>query len=346
MKGKMKALVKKQAAPGVAIVYIDIPELGPHDVLVKILAAAICGTDLHIYRWDSWAASRIRPPVIIGHEMSGLVVKTGPAVRSWHEGDYVSLESHITCGQCYQCRTGQAHICKKYAILGVDLDGCFAEYVRIPEGNLWRNDRWIPPEVACLQDPLGNAVQAVSSAEMAGKAVLITGCGAIGLFAVGVARALGAAQVYAVDINDYRLKIAEQMGATCAINPLRQAPVQEILLQTGGDGVDVVIEMSGSEQCLRDGLKTIKNGGRVALLGIPEKMICLDLAREIIFKGITLTGITGRKIFSTWYKTAALLKSSLNISRVITHQMKFEQFHEAFRLMQSGECAKIILYPD
>ena len=346
MKGKMKALVKDKAGPGAVIKQINIPKLGPHDVLVKILAASICGTDLHIYKWDQWASSRIKPPVVIGHEMSGTIIKVGSAVRNWHPGDYVSLECHKTCGLCYQCRTGQAHICRDFTILGVDFDGCFAEYVRVPEANLWRNNRGIPPEIACLQDPVGNAVLAAASSDITGKNVLITGCGAIGLFAVGVAKKLGASKIYAVDINDYRLKIAQQMGASRTINTLRQNIAEEVILYTKGEGVDVMVEMSGDKECLQDGLKTVKNGGQVALLGLPEENICLDLANEIIFKGITLKGITGRKIFETWYKTSGLLNGILDVTPVITHRMKLEQFEEAFKIMQSGQCGKIILYPN
>ncbi len=345
MQSKMNALVKHKAGPGAAIVSMDIPKLGPHDVLVKVISTAICGTDLHIYSWNKWAVSRMKSPVVMGHEMSGIIVKTGSAVRNWYEGDYVTMECHITCGQCYQCRTGQGHICRDYSILGVDFDGCFAEYVRVPETNLWAIDQQIPPEVACLQDPVGNAVLATASSDIGGKTVMVTGCGSIGLFAVGVARVLGAAKIYAVDVIDYRLNIAEQMGSTRAINPLRQNPVEEVLLDTEGDGVDVAVEMSGSEQCLHYGLQTVKNGGRLALLGLPEENVSLDLTNEVIFKGITLAGITGREIFATWYKTSALLKSILDVRQVITHKMKLEEYEDAFRIVQSGQCGKVILYP-
>ncbi len=346
MKRMMKALVKEKPAPGAVIRNIEIPQPGPHDVIVKVLAASICGTDLHIYKWDRWAASRMKTPVVIGHEMSGIIVKVGAAVKSWHKGDYISLECHKICGQCYQCRTGQSHICRDYTIQGVDFDGCFAEYARVPESNLWRNDQGISPEVACLQDPVGNAVMAAASTDITGKNVLITGCGAIGLFAVGVAKVLGAYRIIAVDINDYRLKIAQQMGADHTINPLKHNIVEEVLMKTRGDGIDIVVEMSGSKQSLQEGLKTVRNGGTVALLGLPEENICLDLTNEIIFKGVTLAGITGRKIFETWYKTSALLNGILDVSPVITHQFKLEQFEEAFKIMQSGQCGKIILYPN
>ncbi|MEW5783850.1 MAG: L-threonine 3-dehydrogenase [Bacillota bacterium] len=342
---KMKALVKDQAGPGAVIKRLEMPQLGPHDVLVKVLSTAICGTDLHIYNWDQWAASRIKPPVVMGHEMAGEVVKLGSAVQSCRKGDYVSLECHKTCGQCFQCKTGQAHICRDYSIIGVDLDGCFAEYARVPEGNLWLNEQQMAPEVACLQDPVGNAVLAVLSAEIAGKTVLITGCGAIGLFAVGVAGAAGAARVLAVDINDYRLNIAKRMGAAVVINPIRENVVDLVLQHTQGCGVDVAVEMSGNQECLYDGLKTVKNGGRIALLGIPSGKVSLDLANDVIFKGITVAGITGREIFATWYKTAALLNGALDINPIITHRMKMADYVEAFEIMKSGECGKIILYP-
>lgn len=345
MQGKMKALLKEKAGPGAAVRLIDIPELGPHDVLVKVAATSICGTDLHIYKWDKWAASRIKLPVVLGHEMAGYIVKTGAEVINRCVGDYVSLECHITCGQCYQCRTGQGHICKDHSILGVDFDGCFAEYVRVPAANLWKIECQISPEVACLQDPLGNAVLATASADILGKNVLVTGCGAIGLFAVGVARVLGAAKIYAVDINDYRLRIAGKMGATMVINPLCQNLEEVVMQDTGGEGVDLLVEMSGSEQCLLSGLKLIKNGGHVSLLGIPESEICLDLATDVIFKGVTLAGITGREIFATWYKTSALLSGILDVHHVITHKMKLTEFEDAFMLLKSGECGKIILYP-
>ncbi len=345
MKGKMKALVKEKAGPGAALIKADIPEPGPHDVLVKVLASSICGTDLHVYNWDRWAASRVKPPVIMGHEMAGEIVELGAAVKRCRTGDYVSVECHQTCGQCYQCRTGQAHICTRYSIIGLDTDGCFAEYVRVPEANLWPNDPLIPPETACLQDPIGNAVLAVLAENITGKTVLVTGCGSIGLFAVGIARAAGAAKIYAADIIDYRLNLARQMGAAATINPLRENVAAAVLEDTGGCGVDLFAEMSGHEQSIHDGLKAVKNGGRAALLGLPQDKVCLDLANEVIFKGITLAGITGREIYATWYKTAALLSGVLDVSPVITHRMNLEEFEEAFRIMNSGACGKIILFP-
>lgn len=345
MENKMKALVKSKTGRGAEIMFLDIPQPGPGELLVKVKAASICGTDLHIYRWDKWAESRIRPPVVLGHEMAGEVAAVGPAVRNIRRGDYVSLECHKTCGICYQCKTGQSHICSSYSILGVDFDGCFAEYVRVPEENLWINDPELPPEIASLQDPIGNAVLALSPAKVTGKTVMITGCGPIGLFAVGLARVSGAARIFAVDINDYRLDLAARMGANVLINPRTRDVVKKILHDTGGCGVDIAFEISGIEKCLHDGLGVLKNGGKMVLLGIPEKSVTLDVANDVIFKGITIFGITGREIYKTWYDTAALLNGILDVSPVITHRMRLDDFAEAFRIMEEGLCGKIILYP-
>jgi len=345
MSGKMKALVKDKPEPGVSLQFKDIPELGPHEVLVKVKAASICGTDLHIYNWDKWAAERLQPPVIIGHEMSGYIARLGMAVRGWSEGDYVSLECHKICGLCYQCQTGKAHLCQNYTILGVDFDGCFAEYVKVSETNLWKNHPELPPQVACLQDPVGNAVLATVPVDLIGKRVLVTGCGNIGLFAIGIACALGADGVYGVDINEYRLDIARKMGASLAINPVEENMVEKVMGETGGEGVDVVVEMSGSEKRLREGFKLIKHGGQVSLLGIPQEEVSLDLAGEIIFKGVNLSGITGREIFATWYRASSLLRNTLDVSPIITHQFPLEAYREAFQVMQSGKCGKVILYP-
>jgi threonine 3-dehydrogenase len=341
----MKALVKTKPAPGAEIMELNIPEPGVQDVLIKVLATSICGTDLHIYQWDKWARSRVKAPLIIGHEMAGEIVDVGEGVTSYKAGDYVSVECHKTCGICYQCRTGQAHICSNYTILGVDFDGCFAEYVVAPQTNIWKNDLLLPPETACLQDPVGNAVLAVLGSNLTAKSVLITGCGAIGLIAVGLARVAGAVKIYASDINRYRLNLAEKMGATLTVNPLEEDISDRIFNDNDGCGVDFLIEMSGKESALKSGLKLLKNGGRAALLGLPEGEVSLDLVNDVIFKGISLVGITGREIFNTWYKTAALLKGVLDVNPIITHRMKIEEYEEAFAIMQRGDCGKIILYP-
>ncbi len=346
MKGKMKAIVKNEAGAGAVLKEVKIPEVGPHDVLVEAEAVSICGTDLHIYNWDNWSANRIKPPLIIGHEIAGKIVEVGGEVEGWKVGDYVSVECHKICGQCYQCRTGQAHLCRNYSILGVDFDGVFADYVRVPATNLWRNKESLPSEVASLQDPIGNAVLTTLSHDISTKTVIVMGCGAIGMFCVGIAAAVGAEKIYAVDVNDYRLGIAEKMGAAVVINALRTDVVDAIMEDTGGEGVDILLEMSGNAVALKNGLKLVKNGGSVSLLSVYPEEVCIDLSNDVVFKGLTIKGITGRRMWDTWYKTAALLNSgSLDVSPIITHKLPMERFEEGFQAMNAGECGKVILYP-
>lgn len=342
----MKALVKEAPGPGAVLKTVDIPQIGPLDVLVKPRATSICGTDLHIYNWDNWAKKRLKPPFIIGHEVAGDIVEIGSDVRGWQVGDYVSVECHKVCGVCYHCRTGQAHICSNYKILGVDFDGVFAEYVRVPVTNLWRNKPSLPPEVASLQDPIGNAVLTTLSHDIPTKTVLVMGCGAIGIFCVGIASAAGAQQVIAVDVNDYRLNMAAQLGATSVLNGRQVNVAQEVRRLTDDEGVDIMLEMSGNEKAFHEALSTVKNGGRVSLLSVYPEKVSIDLAEEVVFKGITLVGITGREIWNTWYKTAGLLNSGkLDVTPVITHKFLLEDFTEGFRLMNSGQSGKVILYP-
>ncbi|MGB9792210.1 MAG: L-threonine 3-dehydrogenase [Thermacetogeniaceae bacterium] len=346
MYGKMKAIVKDEAGTGLVLKEVKIPEIGPHEVLIETMAVSICGTDLHIYNWDQWSAQRVKPPLIIGHEIAGKIVEVGGEVEGWKVGDYVSVECHKICGQCYQCRTGQAHLCRNYTILGVDFDGVFADYVKVPATNLWKNKETLPPEVASLQDPIGNAVLTTLSHEISTKTVVVMGCGAIGMFCVGIAAASGAEKIYAVDVNDYRLSIAKKMGASVTINALRTDVVEAIMEDTGGEGVDVLLEMSGSAEALKKGLKVVKNGGSVSLLSVYPEEVSLDLSNDVVFKGLTIKGITGRRMWDTWYKTAALLNSgSLDVSPVITHKLPMERFEEGFQAMNAGECGKVILYP-
>ncbi|HHW40059.1 MAG TPA: L-threonine 3-dehydrogenase [Syntrophomonadaceae bacterium] len=342
----MKAIVKNEAGAGAVLKEVKIPEIGPHDVLVEAEAVSICGTDLHIYNWDNWSANRIKPPLIIGHEIAGKIVEVGGEVEDWKVGDYVSVECHKICGQCYQCRTGQSHLCRNYSILGVDFDGVFADYVKVPATNLWRNKESLPPEVASLQDPIGNAVLTTLSHDISTKTVIVMGCGAIGMFCVGIATAAGAEKIYAVDVNDYRLSIAEKMGAAVVINALRTDVVDAIMEDTGGEGVDILLEMSGNAGALKNGLKLVKNGGSVSLLSVYPEEVCIDLSNDVVFKGLTIKGITGRRMWDTWYKTAALLNSgSLDVSPIITHKLPMERFEEGFQAMNAGECGKVILYP-
>lgn len=347
MKGKMKAIVKTRPEKGAELLEVDIPQIKPDEVLVKVESASICGTDLHIWEWNEWAQNRIKVPQIMGHEVAGTVVEVGSQVDWIKEGDFVSAETHIPCTTCFQCRTGNAHICENMAILGVDTNGAFAEYIAIPAVDIWKNDREkINPDFASVQEPLGNAVDTVLSEPVVGKTVLVTGCGPIGLLAIGVARVSGASLIIATDLNEYRLDIAKKMGADLVLNPTKDDVHAKVLELTNGMGVDVAVEMAGAPATIDQCLKLTVPGGRVSLLGLPAGPVKIDLTNDVVFKGLRIYGITGRKMFDTWYKVSRLLASGrLDISPVVTHTFKFEQFQEAFELMESGNSGKIILKP-
>ncbi|HEY3315474.1 MAG TPA: L-threonine 3-dehydrogenase [Bacillota bacterium] len=346
MEGTMKALTKGAAGPGLELRTVAIPEIGPHDVLVKVEVASICGTDLHIYNWDPWSQGRIKPPRIIGHEFAGRIVELGREVEGLSPGAFVSAESHTTCGTCYQCRTGQGHVCRDYRILGVDRDGCFADYVAVPAASVWVNDPDVPAEICSIQDPLGNAIHTALSGEIVANTVAVFGCGAIGLCAIAVAKAAGAATIYAVDVNDYRLDLARKLGAAVTLKADRDDVVRALLDGSNGLGVDVVLEMSGAPSAIRQAFGGLRNGGRVALLGVPSRPVEMDLAEQIIFKGAIVHGITGRRLWDTWYKMRSLLASRrLDVALVITHRFKLEEFEKGFALMRSGNCGKVVLYP-
>lgn len=344
----MRALVKTTGAPGLTMTTWPDPTPGPRDVVVKVAATSLCGTDAHIYRWDDWAQRRIEPPRIIGHELCGHVVEVGRDVSLVKVGDYVAAESHLTCGRCFQCRTGQAHVCKSYKILGIDRDGSYADYVALPEGLLWQTSPDIAPEFACLQEPLGNAVDAALAEDLPGQTVLITGCGPTGLFAAAVARVAGASLIIASDVSDYRLALAKQLGVDHTLNVRTdgvEAMAAAIRDLTGGDGVDAALEMSGDPAAMHQAFRAVKNGGRVTLFGIPTGPVCFDLPNEIIFKGIRVYGVTGRRLFQTWYRLAGLFKAGLNIRPVVTHTFPMQEFARGFELIQSGQCGKVVLIP-
>lgn len=349
MQGKTRALVKSAPVPGATLITTNIPPVGPRDVLIQVAATSICGTDLHIYRWDAWAGSRMQVPRRFGHEVAGHVVEVGDAVSLVQPGDFVSADSHIACGVCYQCRTGRPHICGSLAILGVDVDGCFGDYAVIPESSTWKNPRSLRPEVACVQDPLGNAVYATLAEDVSGKGVAVFGAGATGLFSVGVARACGAGAIFCVDEHDYRLKIASHMGATQTVRADDEDVVATILRATEGIGVDVVLEMSGSPVAIRQGFQVLAKGGRFTAFGIPSEPIAeFDLANDVIFKGARVLGITGREMFRTWHQMSCLLSSgALDPTPVITHTFPLEEYQAAFDLLLSpeGECGKVVLVP-
>jgi threonine 3-dehydrogenase len=340
----MRALRKTSAAPGFTLERVPVPEVGPNDVLIRITTVGLCGTDLHIYSWDHWAQRRVKPPTTIGHEFMGTVAAVGNAVKSVGVGDRVSAEGHIACGVCALCRTGQAHICEHVEIIGVDTDGAFADYIRMPEGNVWKLDPSIPDSWAAVFDPLGNAVHTVMAADVSVKSVVITGVGSIGLMAIPVARAAGAAKVFAVDVNPQKLALAARVGADATFLATQPDLVDEIISRTGGDGVDVLLEMSGSGSAINNGLAMVRNGGVAALLGIPSDDVEINLAERLIFKGLKVLGINGRRMFETWYQTQALVTSGrVDLTPIITHELPFEDYDEAFALMKSGEAAKIVL---
>jgi threonine 3-dehydrogenase len=344
MAKRMQAIVKAHAAPGVEIREVPVPEIGPADVLVKVEAASVCGTDLHIYNWDPWAQNRIKPPLVPGHEFCGVVERVGEDVTAVKAGDFVSAEMHVACGKCLQCRTGQAHICQHVKIIGVDADGAFAEFVKIPESNIWKLDADLPRAWGSLLDPLGNAVHTVLSGEITTKTVAITGCGPIGLFAIAVAKLCGAAMVFAVEVNPYRRGLATKMGADVVLDPTTEDAAAKILAATEGVGVDVLLEMSGHQDGIRTGFQALRLGGRASLLGIPSRPVTIDLAEDVIFKGATVLGINGRKMWETWFQMSALLKGGkLDLDPVISHTMPLRDFDKAMALLKSGEASKIVL---
>jgi threonine 3-dehydrogenase len=318
---------------------------GPCDVLIKVRAASICGTDLHIYAWDEWAQRRIHPPLIFGHELAGEVVALGSEVSGIPLGLYVAAESHVACGHCYECRTGRQHICQHVKIIGVDMPGAFAEYVTVPMQNAWPTDTRFPPEIATIQEPMGNAVHAALVAPIPGSNVVIFGAGPIGLFAVPIARASGAAKIITVEPSPFRLDLAMKMGSHVGLNPLKHDVVRRIMEETEFNGADVVLEMSGSAQALEQALETLRYGGHLSLLGIPSRPVELDLADGIIFKGATVQGITGRRMFETWFQTRGFLESGMDLSPVITHRMPLDQFEDAFELVRNGMSGKVVMYP-
>ncbi|OUM99642.1 MAG: L-threonine 3-dehydrogenase [Firmicutes bacterium ZCTH02-B6] len=339
----MQALVKTEPGPGLAMMEVPIPEVGRRDCLVRVEATSICGTDLHIYRWDAWAASRLRPPLIVGHEFCGRVAAVGSDVTEVSVGDYVAGEGHLFCGRCYYCQTGQAHICAQGRIIGVDTDGCFAQYVRMPAANLWRLDDTVPPAIGAIHDPLGNAVHSVMAAGVSGASVAVVGCGPVGLCSIAVAKRAGASAVYGVDVNPYRLSLAQGLGADAVIRSDTDDPVESVKDLTGGLGAEVVLEMSGHPAGIRAAFEMLRKGGRIVLLGIPPGPVQADLTSWIIFKEARVLGINGRRIFETWHRMAELLRSGLDVSSVVTHRFSLSEFEQAFAVLAEGRCGKIVL---
>lgn len=339
---KMKALVKKSAEPGLWLDEVDVPEPGIDDVLIKINKTAICGTDLHIYNWDAWSQKTIKTPMTIGHEFVGTVEGFGNNVHDLKIGEIVSGEGHLVCGKCRNCRAGRWHLCKDTSGVGVNREGAFAEYLCIPVTNVWQCDPEIPTDLLSCFDPFGNAVHTALSFDLTGEDVLITGAGPIGLMAVAIAKHVGARHVVITDVNSYRLELALKMGATRAID-VKTEKIKDVMDELGmKEGFDVGLEMSGNAQAFRDMLANMFHGGKIAILGIlePKTVIDWDL---VIFNGLTLKGIYGRKMFETWYKMESFLRSGLDISSVITHRFHYTDFEKGFKLMRAGNCGKVVL---
>jgi threonine 3-dehydrogenase len=338
----LKALVKETAGPGFALREVPEPRIRDDEVLIQVRRAGVCGTDVHIHEWDDWARGRCRPPFVVGHEFAGDVVQVGALVDSVRVGDRVTAEGHIVDGRCLLCRTGNAHVCPHTKIIGVDRDGCFAEYIAMPATNVWHLDAGVPYEVGGIMDPMGNAFHtALTHTEIPGATVLVTGCGPIGCFAVGIARAAGAARVVASDVNPRRLELARQMGAHEAVHPTEAADV--VARATDGYGVDVVLEMSGVPSAIHQAFALVRVGGRVQMLGIPAKPMEVNFASEVIFKGITVYGVVGRRMYDTWHQMTRFLRSgAFDPTPVITHRFPLEGFAEAIQAIKSGEAGKVV----
>ena len=332
---------------GAQLESVSVPTIGSTDVLVRVRAASICGTDLHIYGWDRWSASRIHPPLTFGHEFCGVVERVGDEVTTNRSGDFVTAEMHVNCGHCRPCRMGQPHVCQNVKILGIDADGCFAEFVRIPARNVWKVDPAIPEHYAAIMDPLGNAVHTVLAGEIAGLNVLVTGAGPIGLMSIAVARAAGCATLFATEVNAHRRELAKKMGADEALDPSQGDVVKHVLDATDGAGVDVMLEMSGHPDAIHKGFQMLRPGGRASLLGIPKDPVTLDLVNDVIFKGATVQGIYGRRMFETWVQMTELLKHGrLNLEPLFKERMPLEKFDDAFSLLESGQAGKVLFYPN
>lgn len=340
----MRAIVKTAPGRGAQLQEKPTPVPVDGEALIRVVSASICGTDHHIYEWNEWAQGRIGPriPQIMGHELCGIVEEVGPRVSHVSEGDFVSAETHIVCHECIPCSRGQYHVCLNTKILGVDIDGAFADYIVVPAGNLWKNPSDLDPRVASALEPLGNAVHTATIEPLAGRQVLVTGAGPIGIFAVGVARATGASKIIVSEPNAYRLELAGRMGADHLIDPSEISLVEAVRDITGG-GVDAVLEMSGHPQAIRDAIFCVIPGGHIAQLGLPPGDVSIDL-NELIFKGIRFYGIVGRRIWETWETMSKLMsEEGLDITPVLTHTFDLESFEEGINLMDEGTCGKVVL---
>lgn len=343
----MNVVVKDKKEQGLTITKKPIPtDLGPREVLIKVRYASVCGTDYHIYKYDDWAKKRLTLPFTAGHEFSGEVVKIGSEVTGVKLGDICSAETHIVCEECEYCKRGEAHICENTEIIGVDTDGAFAEYVKIPEMNCFVNSPHINPLHLSVQEPLGNAVHTMTHFDITGKDVVVVGCGPIGLMGVNVSKAYNPRKIIAIEVNEYRLNLAKELGADVVINPMKEDVIKRVLEETNGQGPDVIGEFSGNKVAIEQAFKYLKPGGGISLLGIPSKDIEIDLANDVVFKGIKIYGVVGRLIYDTWHEVKRLVDNNmLDFDKIITHQFKMSEIDEAMKLMGSGNCGKIVIDP-
>ncbi len=338
----MKALVKKKAEPGLWLEEVPVPEIGINDVLIRVEKASICGTDVHIWKWDDWAQKTIPVPMVVGHEFVGRIVKVGANVNDFFPGDLVSAEGHVVCGRCRNCLAGRRHLCAHTMGVGVNRPGCFAEYISVPMSNIWKHAPGIPLDIASIFDPFGNAVHTALSFPVLGEDVLITGAGPIGLMAAAVVRHAGARFVVITDLNPKRLELAKKFGVTRAVDP-RTTSLKDVMQELGmKEGFDVGLEMSGSPQAFRDMIAHMCHGGKIALLGIQPGEAAIDW-NTVIFSMLTIKGIYGREMYETWYMMTVMLQSGLDISPVITHRFRYTEFEKGFEAMMSGEAAKVVL---
>ncbi len=344
----MTAVIKDRPEQGFTIEKRKIStELKKDEVLVKVRTASFCGTDYHLYTFDEWAKNRLRLPLIVGHEFSGEVIKVGKRVEKVKKGDIVSAETHIICGECEFCLRGEGHICENTKIIGVDTDGCFAGYVKIPEANCFLNNKAANHLHLSVQEPLGNAVHTMAHFPVEGRSVAIVGCGPLGLMGIDVSRAYGAKKIIAIEINAYRRQKAEELGADVVIDPREEDVVKRVLEETDGRGVDVVGEFSGNKTAIEQAFKYIKPGGGMSLLGIPAENIELNLADDVVFKGIEIYGVVGRRIYDTWHEVRRLIdEGRLNLDKIITHQLPLKDVEKAAEIMKSGDSGKIVLIPE
>ena len=346
MASEIRAVRKLEKKPGLKLTSAQMPGIKDNEVLVKVKACSFCGTDIHIYNWDPPWSKRLAPPRTIGHEIAGNVVEVGKNVKLVKEGDFISCESHIWCGKCDQCRMGKANICQNLKFIGVDIDGGMADYVAVPEQIIWKNPENMLPEIAVLQESMGNSVYTVFSGKIVGKTVAIFGNGPTALFAAGLCKVGGATKIIVVGGHKSRNEIAKKMGADVIVNRKEKDPVKEILEITEGEGVDVFLEMAGTPSAINQGLKTLRPGGRASFLGLPPEDVTINWSKDVILKGIDMSAIYGRKLFDTWRITSRLLHSKrLDITPIITHKFKLDDFEKAMEAAKSGESGKVVMFP-